>query len=75
MGKAKKYREIVLHDPVPVTCPYCGTVVAHDDGRQEIDIVARCDRCRVRIVYSVTDGTKKDVPLPPRACSSGMTYR
>ena len=75
MGKAKKYKDIVRHKPVPVKCPYCGATVAHDDGRQEIDIVARCDRCRVRITYNVTTGEKKDVPLPHRTCSSGMTYR
>jgi hypothetical protein len=75
MGKARKYSEIVFQKPIPVKCPYCGAVVAHDDGRQEIDIVARCDRCRVRIVYDVSNGLQKDMPLPERNCSSGVTYR
>jgi hypothetical protein len=75
MGKAKKYKEIVRHAPIPVICPYCGTVVAHDDGRQEIDIVARCDNCRIRITHFVKNGIEKYVPLPQRNCSSGITYR
>ena len=75
MGKAKKYKDIVVLDPIPIKCPYCHRVIAHNDRRQTIDIVARCDKCRVRITYFVDNCTIKDIPLPERTCSSGVTYR
>ncbi len=75
MGQAKKYKDIVQLDPFPVKCPNCGQVVAHDDRRQTMNIVAMCRKCRLRVTYFVDNCTVKSEPLPHRNCSSGMTYR
>ena len=59
----------------PVICPRCKTRVATYDGRSTTDVVANCRKCKVRVIYRI--GTQKIElkPIPPRDCSSGVTFR
>lgn len=57
-----------------ILCPRCKRRVAAYDGKSTIDVVARCVKCRKRIIYRVDTGNIEMKPLPQRKCSSGCTF-
>lgn len=57
-----------------IYCPCCGRRVSHHDGRSTINVIARCKKCRKRVVYHVDTGETEIKPIPPRTTSSGMTF-
>lgn len=60
--------------PKTIYCPKCYRRVAEWDGRSTIDVVARCNKCRKRIVYRI-DSKKTEVKeIPLRNTSSGVTF-
>lgn len=63
-----------MAEPKTIYCPWCRRRVAHYDGRTTIDINANCKKCKKRIVYHVSTGEIKIKPIPPRSCSSGLTF-
>lgn len=61
-------------EPKTIYCPRCGRKVATYDGRSTINVIARCKKCRKRVVYHVDTGETEIKPIPPRTTSSGMTF-
>lgn len=58
-----------------ILCPKCGRKVATYDGRSTINVVARCNNCRKRVVYHVDTEEIEIKPIPPRNTSSGTVFR
>lgn len=57
-----------------IYCTQCGRKVATYDGKSKINVIARCKKCRKRVVYHVDTGETEIKPIPQRKCSSGMTF-
>lgn len=57
-----------------IYCPRCNRKVGTWDGRSTINIVAKCNKCKKRVVYHVDTGKTEIKPIPPRNCSSGMIF-
>lgn len=57
-----------------IYCPSCGRKVATYDGRSTINIIAKCNKCRKRVVYHVYSGETEIKNIPQRTTSSGMTF-
>jgi len=57
-----------------IKCPICKERVAVYDGRTTSDIIARCGKCRKRIIYRIQTGRTEIKNIPPRATSSGMRF-
>jgi len=62
----KKYK------PVKILCPKCNSYVGTWDGRPTMNFIARCSKCRKRVVYHVESGEIELKPLPLRTCGSGL---
>lgn len=60
--------------PKTIYCPKCCRRVAEWDGRSTIDVVARCDKCRKRIVYRIASKKTEVKDIPLRNTSSGVTF-
>ena len=54
-----------------VFCPKCMTKVTTYDGRATINIMARCKKCRKRIIYNVETKETTRVEIPQNLTSSG----
>lgn len=63
-----------MAEPKTIYCPRCHRAVATYDGRSTINVIARCKKCRKRVVYHIDTGETEVKPIPPRNCSSGMTF-
>lgn len=63
-----------MAEPKTIYCPSCGRVACHYDGKQINNPMAKCKKCRKLIVYNVATGETEIKPIPPRNCSSGMTF-
>lgn len=63
-----------MAEPKTIYCPSCGRRVSQYDGRSTINVIARCKKCRKRVVYHVDTGETEVKPIPPRTTSSGMTF-
>lgn len=57
-----------------IYCPSCESEVGKYDNRSTIDLIMRCRRCQMRVIYRVETGLTEIKPLPSRACSSGLTF-
>lgn len=57
-----------------IYCQRCHRAVATYDGRSTINVIANCKQCKKRVVYHVDTGETEIKPIPPRNCSSGMTF-
>lgn len=64
----KKYK------PVKIFCPKCKDYLGTWDGRSTSNYIARCNKCRKRVVYHVDSGEIEVKDIPKRNCSSGMTF-
>lgn len=64
----KKYK------PVKIFCPQCKGYVGTYDGRSTMSHIARCNKCRKRVVYHIDTGKTEVRDIPKRNCSSGMTF-
>lgn len=64
----KKYK------PVKIFCPKCKGYVGTYDGRSTMNHIARCNKCRKRIVYHIDTGETEVKNIPKRNCSSGITF-
>lgn len=62
------------HKPIKIFCPQCNSYVGTWDGRSTSNYIARCNKCRKRVVYHVDSGGVELKPLPPRTCGSGLTF-
>lgn len=57
-----------------IYCPKCNRKVATYDSRSKSNVIVNCKKCRKRVVYHVENGEIEIKPIPPRNCSSGMTF-
>lgn len=57
-----------------ILCPRCHRKVGTYDGKSTIDKIITCRKCRKLVIYRVITGETELKPIPPRACSSGMTF-
>lgn len=57
-----------------IYCPKCKRKVAIYDGKSTINVIVNCKKCRKRVVYYVDTEEIEIKPIPPRNCSSGMTF-
>lgn len=64
----KKYK------PVKIFCPQCNSRVGTYDGRSTMNCIARCEKCRKRVVYHIDTKKIELKPLPPRTCGSGLAF-
>lgn len=58
-----------------ICCPSCKKSVARYDLKGEIDVVADCKRCNLRITYHVDTKKITTKKIPQKATSSGLTFR
>lgn len=64
----KKYK------PVKIFCPECNSHIGTYDGRSTSNYIARCNRCRKRVIYHVDSKEIELKELSKRNTSSGMTF-
>lgn len=57
-----------------ILCPRCHRKVGTYDGKSTIDKIITCRKCRKLVIYRVVTGETELKLIPPRACSSGMTF-
>lgn len=57
-----------------IYCPKCGRKVGTYDGKSSINLITRCKKCQVQVIYDITTGETKTKSLPKRQTSSGMTF-
>lgn len=57
-----------------IYCPRCGSKVATWDGKSTMNVMAKCNKCRKRIVYYVDTGEIDIKDIPARSTSSGMRF-
>lgn len=57
-----------------VYCPICHRVVGTYNERATINFIARCNKCKKRVVRDVNTGEVVAKPLPKRETSSGKTF-
>lgn len=63
-----------MRKPQIVYCPKCKNRVARFYGKASVNIVARCSKCKKRIIYHVDTGETEMKELPPRTTSSGIEF-
>lgn len=54
-----------------IHCPKCWTKVATYDGRATMNVLARCTKCRKRVIFHVDTKTTTVEDFPQRNTSSG----
>lgn len=64
----KKYK------PVKIFCPQCKGCVGTYDGRPTSNYIARCGKCRKRVIYRIDNREIELKEIPKRNTSSGMTF-
>lgn len=57
-----------------IYCPLCGKHVATHDGRTKTPVISHCKDCKKRVIYHVEEDEIEVKNIPPRNCSSGMTF-
>lgn len=57
-----------------IYCPQCGRKVAVYDGKSSLNVIARCVKCRKRIVYYIDTDSVVVKPIPERVSASGLTF-
>ena len=57
-----------------IFCPRCHRAVAIYDGKQTINPIAKCKKCKKLVVYHVDTMETEIKDIPPRVSSSGMTF-
>ena len=54
--------------------PKCKNIVGTWDGRSTSNFIARCSKCRKRVIFHIDTGETEVKDIPKRNCSSGMTF-
>ena len=57
-----------------ILCPLCKRKVATWDKKSKIDIATNCRNCKIRVIFRVETEKTEIRAIPPRSCSSGMTF-
>ena len=57
-----------------IFCPKCKNKVATYDGKATVNIIARCRKCRKRIIYNVETRETLRVDIPQNLTSSGKMF-
>lgn len=57
-----------------ILCPSCHRKVGTYDGKSTMDKIITCKRCKKLVIYRVETKETELKAIPPRACSSGMTF-
>lgn len=63
-----------MSEPKPIYCPSCKRKVAHWDRKSTIDVICKCKKCNIRVVYHVVNGVTEAKKIPPRTQSSGLNF-
>lgn len=58
----------------PIYCPMCNRLVSRWDGRTTMNIIAHCKKCKKRVIFNPIKREINIKEIPPRNCSSGMTF-
>lgn len=70
----KRNGVVIMAEPKTIYCPKCGRKVSVWDGKTSIHVIANCKKCRKRVIYRTDTGETEIKKIPPRNCSSGMTF-
>lgn len=57
-----------------IICPQCLHKIGTYDERSTSNFIARCIKCRKRIIYHIDTGKTEVKNIPKRNCSSGITF-
>lgn len=57
-----------------IFCPSCHRAVAIYDGKQTINPIAKCKKCKKLVVYEIDSEETIIKDLPERSQSSGMRF-
>lgn len=57
-----------------IFCPSCHRAVAIYDGKQTINPIAKCKKCKKLVVYNIDTGKTEIKEIPQRETSSGMRF-
>ena len=57
-----------------IFCPRCHRAVAIYDGKQTINPIAKCKKCKKLVVYEIDSEETIIKDLPERSQSSGMRF-
>lgn len=57
-----------------IYCPNCGRVACHYDGRQTINPVGRCKKCKKLVIYDIEKDEAILKSIPKRNQASGMQF-
>ena len=57
-----------------IFCPRCHRAVAIYDGKQTINLIAKCKKCKKLVVYHVDTEKTEIKEIPQRTTSSGMRF-
>ena len=63
-----------MAEPKTIYCPNCGRKVGMYDGRSTINFITNCRKCYKRVIYHVDTKKTEIKDIPPRNCSSGLTF-
>lgn len=63
-----------MAEPKKIYCPLCKRKVAHWDRKSKIDVICKCKKCNIRVVYHVANGVTEAKKIPPREQSSGLNF-
>lgn len=63
-----------MAEPKKIYCPKCGRRVTEWDGKSTIHPMAKCKNCKKMVVYRIDTDETEIKKIPPRNCSSGMTF-
>lgn len=63
-----------MNEEKVIYCPKCKKRVAKYDGKATIDIIARCQTCKKRVVYHIATEETEIKKIPLRETSSGLEF-
>lgn len=63
-----------MTEPKTIYCPRCGRVACHYDGKQTINPIGKCKKCRKLIIYDIENDEISFRDVPIRGQSSGMRF-
>lgn len=63
-----------MSEPKTIYCPRCKRRVAQWNGKSTIDIISKCKKCNIRVIYRIETGITEKKEIPPRAQSSGINF-
>ncbi len=63
-----------MEDAKTIYCPSCNRIACHYNGRQTINPMGKCKKCRKLVVYDIETGETILKTMPERTQSSGLTF-